>query len=1834
MADNEKEIIKKIEAEALEAKPIVPEVLSSKRSAFINNKARSGGGCVSDCGIILSGIASGIVSSLNPTLSGFFHYNHDTNTYDPLLNSNGSFIGWRQDVARWGDKLYARFGGLYNPGNISQAMIQEYQINQDCTVTEIRNIIVAGRGSNIGHGMDMIDANTIVCGSTDGASIGAQPGVQYLLEVDISVSYPFTLPSLSNTVVCPATPGLIISSNATNAANVPPSLQGFWGGYKAVDIIYFEDTGRYLVSMVGLNSLSVDFPSLPNKVLRLFSSSGQLLDECPQPSGLGLYRKCNDIFLTGTDDNIHPVTFDPLTVHPPIQNSGITTNGTAYNSLEYSSAGSKCCAPIVTSTRCYEIGDIGPEGGIIFSVPGVGLNTSTNIYYEVAQNDIDTATTPSSCFNISCGDEVVTYDVTNGKATHQMLDDNEFTFYWNDTPNPPYPNVGSNPPPQVGDTLTAITPNLFADALGNPISTTTILSITPSTHPSGHGAFTVKIADQLTAALDQSGNNTLPFKFSLTTTVVSPCTSPTPVSVTIQPNTISQGSNTININYGPTFSLGIGTVSVPWNQSFNFINYAGWEVSGLDDNGNQLFPPNTTITSTTYPTVNNVGPYFTAQMFLSSPSLGNLTPSTVSSITLTATTGLTPFGLQGSEWGAYGIPHSGTPPTIQTSLDFGLGLDNTDIIHAFPGNPGTPTGGTHPWLNTHDIAATVCKNHGTTNDWFLPSVQEFKEMFTNVGPGSSAANQITFNPLTQKSEHLYWTSSQHIDNGTGLQDPDKYAYAYDTIANNTKLAYRCHTLSVRPIRKFECEIPVDEGIDYDYRLNMSGGGTAGVIDYLGQTQNLNINVENSVKAYSFEMPMIEHSINGTVIANGLPGGPTIIVPIIGPSPSTGTVVIEVPSASTFPTLYAQLLPPFDHLYYSGIAMTSVTDPNVPVGMTWLYFYGEYWAQNPPAPAGAWNPITGTGSFVPASVDIGSTHNNGDPILIEWLLGFQSDTAFLIDSQSIVSTNTTNNASIPTTYNPMLTTSTQLSAGNASNTNNITYNQFGQIDQIIDIANDPIHAPNLAFYQAQTGAPVDTIIVFSDPYGDVNPGATTIWPFLGPNGHWTYPNYPQFSFVDDIIWVEYQAATNLNWNPSPLWPSGIPYGTSGYEIGHPTFFWRGNGFDIRGNDMRALLHTGWVGGVNTYQNRIFNIKVYDQFEKLICDYDYKMVNANNYSSGPVDPHYPGCNYVECYFTFAGRLESVNYVDNSLSNASNDIVDLYPYFGSSNSYWGRKGNGYFSITLKNPPANPLLIGGWNSSMTRGNTLNLQNWLGQGNHRSTSISNLPTAYNTTLNRFGWGVVCRPCGVNVPGNGCYNLAKREWMAEVPWSSSLNHCVNYTGSYTMHYPGFGTNTGQGWIDANSAGCPERPIDDCGILITGTKSSPAHAGVFYYDHNSMTSTEIPGPSLSADIARWDNKFYQDKTLNGIHGVEEWELDPVNLTATFIRHIPIYNSSGLNHGIGVGMDMKDANTIIAGSVGSQGAYNIVEIDISGNTGISTNLFPTTHIVAGDIIYMQDTGWTLVTHGGSGGGFVMKLYNHNGIEIDSTPHSGGLGMYRHPSGDVFASSGQDFHRVTFNPLNVVQNLGSSGIAVSGAAYNNNPQSDCSLPPNVTTGISAKLAQNYPNDIKSCFDEQQQGYTLEEQNLLGIEEEFNAVIFPPTQQTKNKRQKFIYDKTPKETGPFGINGYYPLYDTINGAIHRSPTPIESRDGEYTYGYHIHEFNGVEYYMPNGLEMGVTQFHGDYDGQIIPETIVEPEVTEDIPEIIETPDIPTVTLPPIITEPEEEPEEETPSPPSDTGY
>jgi len=78
---------------------------------------------------------------------------------------------------------------------------------------------------------------------------------------------------------------------------------------------------------------------------------------------------------------------------------------------------------------------------------------------------------------------------------------------------------------------------------------------------------------------------------------------------------------------------------------------------------------------------------------------------------------------------------------------------------------------------------------------------------------------------------------------------------------------------------------------------------------------------------------------------------------------------------------------------------------------------------------------------------------------------------------------------------------------------------------------------------------------------------------------------------------------------------------------------------------------------------------------------------------------------------------------------------------------------------------------------------------------------------------------------------------------------------------------------------------------------------------------------------------------------------------------------------------------------------------------------------------------------------------------------------------------------------------------------------------------------------------------------------------------------------TGPFAVSGYYPLYTTASGAVAASPFPRLVRDGETTVGYHTHTLEKTIYYMPNGLVMNKTQFHGNYpDLQPGPE-IVDPD-------------------------------------------
>jgi len=93
----------------------------------------------------------------------------------------------------------------------------------------------------------------------------------------------------------------------------------------------------------------------------------------------------------------------------------------------------------------------------------------------------------------------------------------------------------------------------------------------------------------------------------------------------------------------------------------------------------------------------------------------------------------------------------------------------------------------------------------------------------------------------------------------------------------------------------------------------------------------------------------------------------------------------------------------------------------------------------------------------------------------------------------------------------------------------------------------------------------------------------------------------------------------------------------------------------------------------------------------------------------------------------------------------------------------------------------------------------------------------------------------------------------------------------------------------------------------------------------------------------------------------------------------------------------------------------------------------------------------------------------------------------------------------------------------------------------------------------------------------------------QNKNSRRLLI---NLQKDNVISLKGYFPLFRTQQEAINISPE----------LDFHTHIIEGVEYYMPNGLEMGVTQFHGDYNNQEIvrPEETVEEVVEPDVEEVV----------------------------------
>jgi len=623
----------------------------------------------------------------------------------------------------------------------------------------------------------------------------------------------------------------------------------------------------------------------------------------------------------------------------------------------------------------------------------------------------------------------------------------------------------------------------------------------------------------------------------------------------------------------------------------------------------------------------------------------------------------------GAEWGVH------DKPNIATSTDFGTGHKNTDTIDAYPLSPGNPTGGIHPWLDTHDIAATICKQHPSAkDDWFLPSRDEFIEM---VDASNAYGFPLNLNPLGQFSEHQYWTSSHYrpdpaLNWQLPPQFPDKYSW---TIKSNGApgLAYRCHALSVRPIRRFECEVepdPVNEGITYDYRLSHAKGisgtsgshftGAPGTIQQIGNGQGLEFQDWANVPAYVWLMTNSQ-STSGTTGS------------VLGP----GVIALFIDST------------------VSSVGLPSIGDT-------------------------VWH-------------------------------------------------------------------------GNCTSL----------VDQIYDIS-DPAWGQVITGAQNAIGVSVDTALVFL---------STTFSPGCSGPGNLALigQNFPIYSFYDNISW--YQSTLNPNYQTPAFshpyqtnyntgkrdynyimgYSNGLNTGSDAIEIGWQTLVIQASVYDVQGNDNFFGPSGGtWslpTNRANHFVGETFNIKIYDNFEVLIADYDYVLSGV----------HHSGCQNNRCYAYMAMDLISLNYKED---NGNPSIVNLAKHFGGRSTLEGgpSEGNAYVALTCKTNIS-------WHKG-PRGNTLNLQNWLGTGiNQRITDPINLPSNWNNSRNQLGWGVICHPCGE--ANNGCMNVIRREYLGEIPYvnnnSFSLPTCANYPNLayplFNVYQFSYGSYSDNGFYLAEQAGC-------------------------------------------------------------------------------------------------------------------------------------------------------------------------------------------------------------------------------------------------------------------------------------------------------------------------------------------------------------------------------------------------------------------------------------------------
>ena len=178
--------------------------------------------------------------------------------------------------------------------------------------------------------------------------------------------------------------------------------------------------------------------------------------------------------------------------------------------------------------------------------------------------------------------------------------------------------------------------------------------------------------------------------------------------------------------------------------------------------------------------------------------------------------------IPGAEFGVY----KETILPSDNGTKIGDGLNNTIVLNSYPVTGLATPNPTNPVIDFHDLAAKLCVDYidpSGAKDWFLPSLDEARELALNLGPPSQMGNVANLNTSSSNpASEFYWTSSVLKPGQDGL------AVGVNATAGGALIMDRCSTGSVRPVRMFECQTTTTSPcsgiscVDYNFRDGNGG----------------------------------------------------------------------------------------------------------------------------------------------------------------------------------------------------------------------------------------------------------------------------------------------------------------------------------------------------------------------------------------------------------------------------------------------------------------------------------------------------------------------------------------------------------------------------------------------------------------------------------------------------------------------------------------------------------------------------------------------------------------------------------------------------------------------------------------------------------------------------------------------------------------------------------------------------------------------------------------------------------------------------------------------------